>query len=283
MRWGALVLGIAACGGGGGNGAADASHGADARAIDATPAPDAMPLGNRDRLIRSYHARLQEVPDAQQMNGLTGNQLPDVCALWTALSPSAQQVFLTITHRLEGATLPDGTNALDHLERLYRLDGGDGSTATDDGSCGGEGNRMFFTMDATLHDAFAGVHAGTVVLHDVAPHADWRDSHDAAGPHTPFTESDETNDGAPRGQTQYFVDVSSTEATSPLGRRDVEDVVDPYALEIDQDYDCTHNSNPSCSYTFYGPLCAPETSQDGTAIYTANYGDYDAAWTPLGC
>jgi hypothetical protein len=61
------------------------------------------------------------------------------------------------------------------------------------------------------------------------------------------------------------------------------DVVDPYALEMDQDYDCTHNSNPDCSYTFYGPACAPETNQPGTAIYRASYGDFDAAWTPAGC
>ena len=60
-------------------------------------------------------------------------------------------------------------------------------------------------------------------------------------------------------------------------------VVDPYALEMDQDYDCIHNSNPDCSYTFYGTACAPETNLPGTAIYAASYGDFISSWTPSGC
>ena len=77
----------------------------------------------------------------------------------------------------------------------------------------------------------------------------WRDSHDAGGPHAPFDLSDETDQGAPRGQTQYFSDPTSALANMPLGRQDLTTLVDPYALEMDQDYDCVHNSNPSCSYT----------------------------------
>ena len=60
-------------------------------------------------------------------------------------------------------------------------------------------------------------------------------------------------------------------------------VVDPYALEMDQDYDCVHNSNPDCSYTLYGPLCAPETNLPGTAIYAANYGRLHFFVEPDGC
>ena len=52
---------------------------------------------------------------------------------------------------------------------------------------------------------------------------------------------------------------------------------------MDQDYDCTHNSNPDCSYTLYGPACAPETNQLGTAIYASNYGDFTSSWIPRGC
>lgn len=60
-------------------------------------------------------------------------------------------------------------------------------------------------------------------------------------------------------------------------------LVDPYALEMDQDYDCTHNSNPACDYTLYGPGCLPETDQLGTAIYTQDYGDFEPAWKPTSC
>ncbi|MGH7284431.1 MAG: hypothetical protein ACRELY_23135 [Polyangiaceae bacterium] len=52
---------------------------------------------------------------------------------------------------------------------------------------------------------------------------------------------------------------------------------------MDQDYDCTHNSNPDCEYTFYGALCAPETTQLATLIYQASYGDFVSTWKPTGC
>jgi hypothetical protein len=52
---------------------------------------------------------------------------------------------------------------------------------------------------------------------------------------------------------------------------------------MDQDYDCVHNSNPACSYVFYGPACAPQSSQEGTTIYTQDYGDFEAGWKPSGC
>ena len=40
-------------------------------------------------------------------------------------------------------------------------------------------------------------------------------------------------------------------------------LVDPYALEMDQDYDCTHNSNPDCSYTLLRPGCARRDESAG--------------------
>lgn len=64
---------------------------------------------------------------------------------------------------------------------------------------------------------------------------------------------------------------------------DLETLVDPYAIEMDQDYDCPHNSNPGCSYTTYGPLCLPEASEMGAQIYTTDYGDFDPSWKPTGC
>ena len=60
-------------------------------------------------------------------------------------------------------------------------------------------------------------------------------------------------------------------------------LTDPYALEVDQDYDCPHNSNPSCSYTTYGPLCFPGPAKLGTELYTEKYRDFAPVWRPVDC
>jgi hypothetical protein len=52
---------------------------------------------------------------------------------------------------------------------------------------------------------------------------------------------------------------------------------------MDHDYDCTHNSNPLCSYTLYGPLCAPKPNLPGVEIFGSTYGAVDLAWKPTGC
>jgi hypothetical protein len=152
---------------------------------------------------------------------------------------------------------------------------------------------MILSIDTALHVALVAAHdhqgaAGTSGARDLADVAAgatrfWRDSHDAAGPHAPFDLSDETEDGAPRGQVQYFRDPTSPAALAPLGRMDLSTLVDPSALEIDQDYDCVHNSNPSCSYTLYGPLCAPAATKSGLDIYESNYGLVESGWHPSGC
>jgi hypothetical protein len=257
----------------------------------APDAPAVFPAtldGNRERLLATYLAYLETMPTVQQSNGLRGADLHSVCELWTALAPSPHEVFLTITHRLYGSVIADGSHALDHVTKLYRLVGGQDASAASNGSCGGgEYNRMIMQQDAALHDAqvAASTHQGAQPfdLADAIGAGYWRDSHDAGGAHAPFDLSDETNDGAPRGQTQYFRDPASTVANTALGRMDLTTLVDPYALEMDQDYDCVHNSNPACDYTFYGPLCAAETTQTGTLIYAAKYGDFAPAWKPTGC
>jgi hypothetical protein len=283
-----LCVALAACGG------SKASSTADAPVTQPdgpTTNPDAPGFadtldGNRDRLLATYYAWLEADPDTKQSNGLTGHDLHSVCDLWNGLDPSAQNTFRTITHRLWGATLADGTHALSHVTKLYRVIGGEGATATDPGTCGGgEYNRLIMQQDMTLHAAqlAANMHKGAQPydLADITTY--WRDSHDLGGPHAPFDLSDETNDGAPRGQTQYFKDPASAVANTALGRRDLMTLVDPYALEMDQDYDCAHSSNPDCSYTLYGPVCAPETSEAGTQLYTGNYGDFEPAYKPAGC
>ena len=150
---------------------------------------------------------------------------------------------------------------------------------------------MFMSMDAHLQAAqlAAFVHKGAVQangkrdLADVVPASFWRQSQDSKGPHTPFDHSDETNQAAPRGQTQYFSDPSSALARSPLGRLDLTTLVDPYALELDQDFDCFHSSNPLCQYVTYGPLCTPAPAALGSDIYTQSYGSFDPTWQPSTC
>jgi hypothetical protein len=281
---------------------ADASVG-DASVTDAGPAADAGPdasiaiadtlSSNRDRLLSTYFDYLKAFATTPQSNGLSSSNVTNVCDVWAKLDPSSQQVFLTLTMRLQGSTLgSDGSSMLAHVVKVYRIVGGQNATATDPGSCGGgENNRMIMQMDAALHDAqlAASNHQGakqSTGMFDIADAptgTSWRNSQDIGGPHTPFDISDETEQGAPRAQTQYFSDPTSAIATSPLGRQDLTTLVDPYALELDQDYDCPHNSNPACAYTSYGPACFPEASQLGTAIFVASYGDFIATWKPSGC
>lgn len=305
-----LSTALAACGSGNGAAGSDGGGGAgglatDGGAVDAAAsdlgasgdlalaAADTLDA-NRDRLLATYLAYLQAHPGAQS-NGLDGATLGGVCALWSALHPSDRAVFLTLTARMQGSTLgSDGTSMLSHVTRAYRVVGGQSATASDPGSCGGgEYNRMIMSMDGALHAALVAANgnkgaagpSGAFDLADVPADSSrfWRDSHDAAGPHAPFDLSDETQDGAPRGQVQYFRDPTSSAANAPLGRMDLTALVDPSALEMDQDYDCVHNSNPACSYVTYGPLCAPEASRVGLDLYEANYGPTESGWHPTGC
>jgi len=242
--------------------------------------------GNRDRLLADYAAFLKTV-SIPQSNGL-GNTVHSACDVWAGLVPSSRDVFLTITHRLYGSVLADTTRMLDHVTHVYRIVGGENATASDPGSCGGgEFNRMIMQEDPNLHakQVLANSHQGAQPydITDVIAGGYWRDSHDVGGPHAPFDLSDETNDGAPRGQTQYFKDPASAVANAPLGRQDLMTLVDPYALEMDQDYDCTHNSNPACDYIFYGTACAPAADLLGTQIYSGKYGDFAPGYVPTGC
>ncbi len=243
--------------------------GVDAGSVDALTA-------NRNRLFDSYGAYL----DA------------GTCATWNALTPSAQAVFFTLTTRMQNGRLrADGGSMLSHITKVYRVVGGENASASNAGSCGGgEYNRMMLSMDETLHTALrdANSHQGAMQsgeydVSDDAVASFWRNSHDLGGAHSPFDESDETDQGAPRGQVQYFADPASTTANAPLGRLQLETLVDPYALEFDQDYDCIHSSNPLCDYISYGPLCSLGASTSGVELFIMKYGDTHSEWRPAGC
>lgn len=280
------LAGPAASDGGAGGDLAGAGDAATATS-DLATAADTLD-GNRDRLLATYVAWLHAHP-AMQSNGLDGS-VAGVCALWQKLDPSSRDVYLTLTARLQGSTLKsDGKSMLSHVVSLYRVSGGQGATATSAGSCGGgEYNRMIMSMDATLQTTLVAANDNKGAGVDIADipggsNRYWRDSHDLGGPHAPFDLSDETENGAPRGQVQYFRDPSSPIASQPLGRMDLTTLVDPRALEMDQDYDCPHNSNPSCSYVTYGPLCAPRPSMVGIDLYQQSYGTVEPSWKPSGC
>jgi hypothetical protein len=248
---------------------------------------------NRLRLLTSYDSYLHQYASTAQSNGLSSS-VGGVCDILAKLDPSSIAVFDTITTRLQGSTLRDGSSMLWHITKVYRITGGQGATATDPGTCGGgEFNRMIMSMDAQLQQTLVEANAdlgaqasdGTYDIADIDSGSDsfWRDSHDLGGPHAPFDLSDETDNGAPRGQVQYFTDPTSSLANSPLGREDLTSLVDPYAIEMDEDYDCPHNSNPLCSYTFYGDLCFPESTTLGLDLFTKRYGDVDASWANAMC
>ncbi|HEY1958536.1 MAG TPA: hypothetical protein VGH28_23120 [Polyangiaceae bacterium] len=243
---------------------------------------------NRDRLLQTYYAYLKANATTPQSNGLS-NTVTSPMDVWQKLDPSSQAVFLTLSARMFGSKLRvDGSSMLSHITKIYRITGGQGATAIDPGTCGGgEYNRMIMSMDTELHTAQLAANADQGAspydIADVIPTSYWRDSHDLGGPHAPFDLSDETNSGAPRGQTQYFKDWTSTVANAPLGRQDLMTLVDPQAIEMDQDYNCPHDSNPLCSYTTYGPACLPETAEIGTQLYTDTYGSYGASYSPQAC
>ncbi|MGH7284430.1 MAG: hypothetical protein ACRELY_23130 [Polyangiaceae bacterium] len=226
-----------------GGGAASTDSGSPS---DAAAASDAGSTGgdtlasNRDRLLETYFEFLKASATTPQTNGLSSSNVSNVCDVWTKLPPSARDVFLTITARLQGSKLgDDDSSMLSHVVKLYRVVGGDGETTSDPGSCGGgEANRMIMSMDPTLHDTqlAANDHQGATGgsggydIADAPTGTSWRNSQDLGGPHTPFDLSDETMSGAPRGQTQYFRDPTSSAAKAALGRQDLSTLVDPYAL-----------------------------------------------------
>jgi hypothetical protein len=266
----ALVLFVAACGSGGAGPDASADDDVDGNpnpAIDAAlDTPDAGTTGDslsahRDRLVRG--------------NPALGTGA-DVCA--RCLDDSRRAVFLTLTHRLYISTLPDTSSALAHITTCELILGGGASGTT----CGGaENNRLFLTMDTTLWQLMVDTWNEDATAIGDGADATWIHTEDLAGPHDPFTASNETDTGLsclglielgdsvpPTAQGHFFLDGDEV----PVQRGDGIDLpADPYLFEIDHDFDCLHQSNPVC----------PGKGFDAT--YAANYGDYDADWAPDGC
>lgn len=132
--------------------------------------------------------------------------------------------------------------ALNHVNKIYAINGSNGSNCG-----GGEYNRIFFQADDALMYAIRNASYPFPIL----PFSLWQTSTDFAGPHSPFTQSKETNTNYPKGQMHEFA--WDYEAVT-LSRPGVYGVFDPHVVELDIDYELgnifsgLHPSNPECSY-----------------------------------
>lgn len=268
----ALVC-LAACDGGvasddgdGGSDVTDAPRSDDDGALASDASPDAPAVttlaDHRDRLFRG--------------NPALGTGA-DVCARWSSLDASRKAVFLTLTHRLFVSELADGTPMLAEVTAAKLILGGGANGTT----CGGaENNRLFLTISPRLWQAMVDTWNGTRTIGDGGG-TTWLHTEDVAGPHDPFTASDETDAGLsclglielggskpPTAQAHFFLDGDAVPVQRGAG---IDLPADPYLLEIDHDFDCLHQSNPVC----------PNRNFD--TKYATNYGAYDAAWAPAGC
>lgn len=244
---------------------------ADADAVDAVDATDVI-----------VAADAAVVDAGRPALGLDGERdrlvatLGEPCAVWRGFDRSQRAVFLTISHRLFVGRAPDGRTMLSHVTRLYRVLGG-GSSGT---TCGGsENNRVFVQIDDALWGWLGQAWSGMRPLTDGAG-SRWVRSRDIAGPHDPFTASDETESGLrcvllfetgesrpPTGQVHFF---RRDEDAEPVRRGSgVSLPADPRMLEMDLDFNCVHDSNPTCG--------------DFASRYTRNHGDFACGYVPTGC
>jgi hypothetical protein len=275
MRLGFAVLLLAGCASapmptdaGGAMDAAGADAASDA-AVDAAFV-DALPLDARDDDAGAVDGTL-----AAHRDRLFATLGATPCETWASLAASRRAVFLTITHRLFTSRTPDGLPMLAHVEALHLVLGG-GSSGT---TCGGaENNRLFVSTDAYLHARMVDTWNDVAVITDGIG-STWIHTRDRAGPHDPFDASIETDLGLrctllietsgsrpPTAQAHFFLDGSATSIERGAG---ISLPADPHMLEIDQDYNCVHDSNPTC--------------RDFTERYRTNHGDFECDWVPSAC
>lgn len=242
------------------DGAGDAAPGDAATALDATS--DGGPIDGGPESLAQMRDRL-----IATMGGAP-------CETWASMDESRRAVFLTITHRLFTSHTPDGLPMLAHVERVYLVLGG-GSDGT---SCGGaENNRLFVSTDAYLHDRMVETWNDTHSITDDGG-STWIHTRDVAGPHDPFDASIETDTGLrctlifedgdsepPTAQAHFFV----ADPVPVMRGSGIDLPGDPHMLEIDQDFDCVHDSNPTC--------------HDFEDRYRTHHGDFECEWVPGAC
>lgn len=193
----------------------------------------------------------------------------DRCAAWTKLDDVQKGLFLTHSDMLGNRSCMDNASkcvagadsAFTHVFKLWAINGSDPGcsctkTSTGYNCCngGGEWHRVFFTADDLLIQYLRNVSAGL---------PEWGASSDLAGPHGPFSQSDETATGSPRGQVHFWAKDSEASA---LKRTGVTGVLDPHIVELDNDYNLLHDSNPEGCYGVFGLGCSY-----GRAVYKKSW------------
>lgn len=135
--------------------------------------------------------------------------------------------------------------ALDHVTRIYAVNGNGCPASNPSCECGGGDNhRLFFGADDALIGMIRNFDFGL---------PEWHDSEDLAGAHAPFNNSSETLTKMARawpfsaaGQMHFW---RWDYEAQYLNRPGVYGVYDPHVVELDIDYAILgHPSNPECSY-----------------------------------
>jgi hypothetical protein len=128
----------------------------------------------------------------------------------------------------------DWSMALEHVTKLYEILPGFGS-------CSGEDkNRSFFAADPTLIGSFRNRYM-----------PEWVGNSDIGSVHAPFNNRSETNTGrpfscdGPDGQVQFYSYDWQGQAFVRGGKYLP---ADGLMFELDNDFNTTHDSNPTCSY-----------------------------------
>jgi hypothetical protein len=157
----------------------------------------------------------------------------------------------------------DWSMALEHVTKLYEVLSGFGSCS------GSDGNRSFMSADTTLINAFRNRYM-----------PEWVANSDIGSVHPPFNNRSETITGrpfscdGPDGQVQFF---SYDWQGVAFVRGGKYFPPDGGMFELDNDYNTTHDSNPTCSY------CG---GQYGLAMYEShwrfkgNAAPFDWAYAP---
>jgi hypothetical protein len=212
----------------------------------------------------------------------------DRCSLWNSFTNIQRGVFLTHTDMLGNRScmenssiysngLNSGGNcdssapcncaagsdqALDHVFKVWSVNGNDPSCYCAPGAngyncCNGgsDWHRTYFGADDKLIGYLRNYSFGL---------PEWGGSGDVAGAHAPFTNESETAKGSPRGQAQFW---SYPSQASTLNRPGVVGVYDSQIVELDNDYNWLHDSNPEGEYS----------GTYGRAVYKRNWdwGEYN--------
>ena len=293
----ALCLGLAACSHGHGGAPGPDAPPADAATADTLPADAGYPAtltGNRDRLLATYLAFLQTVPDAaaverplrqqrrerlravEEARSLGAGRVPHAhrAACRAASSPPTARSMLDARHQaLPRDRRPgrDGHRSGQlRRRRVQPHDHVDGRDAP-----GAPARRQHAPGRAPERQVRHRRHPGDELLARLARlrrparpvRHQRRDRPGRAARPDAVLRRSELGGGEHAARPHGPRRRSSTRTRSRWTRTTT----------------ASHNSNPLCTYIALRPGCLPETSQARRRDLHANYGDFEPAWKPTGC